>query len=288
MLAEISSRINTLSPAEGRVARWILDHPRQAARATLAELADGCGASEPTVIRFCRRLGLAGFRELGLRLSEASAQPASYLHRDVRADDRAADAAAKVIDASVHALLDVLRRLSSMPLEAAVAVMQAARQLAFAGLGASGYVASDACHKFFRLGLPCTTLTDTPSILQFAAIAEHSDVLVIVSHSGRWTELGRAAHMAAGRGSTVIALTDPRSSLAGAANIVFPCDAHEDANVYTPMSSRLAQLALLDALQVALALALGDQAVARLKLTKAALRPATDHSDARTSNQDGD
>lgn len=273
MLAEISNRISTLSPAERRVGRWILDHPRQAARATLAELAAGCGASEPTVIRFCRRLGLAGFRELGLRLSEASAQPTSYLHRDVQPDDRAADAAAKVIDASVRGLLDVLTRLSSIPLDNAVAAMRKARQLAFAGLGASGYVAGDACHKFFRLGLPCTALTDTPSILQFAAIADPDDVLIIASHSGRWTDLARAAGWAKVRGSTVIALTDPRSNLASAASIVFPCDAHEDTNVYTPMSSRLAQLALLDALQVALALAMGDAAVARLKLTKSALRP---------------
>jgi RpiR family carbohydrate utilization transcriptional regulator len=45
----------------------------------------------------------------------------------------------------------------------------------------------------------------------------------------------------------------------------------EEANVYTPMSSRLAHLALFDALQVTLALALGELAVRRLQRSKAVL-----------------
>jgi len=50
---------------------------------------------------------------------------------------------------------------------------------------------ADACHKFFRLGIPCSTLMDTPMILQFAAIAEPADVLVLLSHTGRWPGFSR-------------------------------------------------------------------------------------------------
>ena len=272
MLNQIESRLSEFSPSERRVAGWILDHPRQAAGATLAHIARECGTSEPTVVRFCRRLGLRGFRELGIRLTEALSQPGGYVHRDVSADDAPADAVGKVMDASIRSLVDVRSRLSSMPIPAAVAAMTAARQLAFAGLGASGHVARDACQKFFRLGIPCCSLTDTPMILQFAAIAEPRDVLIVASQSGRWPELARAAELARDNGATVIALTDPQTTLAAAANILFPYQAFEDANVYTPKSSRLAQLALLDALLVALALELGDPAVARLRDAKRALR----------------
>lgn len=273
MIAQIESRLSEFSPSQRRVAGWILDHPRQAAAATLAHIARECGTSEPTVVRFCRRLGLRGFRELGIRLTEALSQPGGYVHRDVSADDAPADAVGKVMDASIRSLVDVRGRLSSMPIPAAVAAMTRARQLAFAGLGASGHVARDACQKFFRLGIPCCALTDTPMILQFAAIAEPRDVLIFASQSGRWPELTRAAELARENGATVIALTDPQTTLAGAADVLFPYQAFEDANVYTPMSSRLAQLALLDALLVALALELGDPAVAKLRDAKRALRP---------------
>jgi RpiR family carbohydrate utilization transcriptional regulator len=276
MLNQIEQRLPDLSPAERRVADWVLGHPRQAARAKLAAVARASKASEPTVIRFCRRLGLGGFRELAIRLTEALSQPASYVHRDVRVDDATADAVAKVIDASIQSLLDVRSRLSAMPIDAAVAALSAARQLAFAGLGASGHVARDACQKFFRLGIPCTTLVDSPMIVQYAAIAGPGDVLIFTSQSGRWPELAGAAELARGRGAIVIALTDPQTSLARAADIVFPYNALEDTSVFTPMSSRLAQLALLDALQVALAVSLGKPAVENLRNSKRALLAATE------------
>lgn len=272
MLNTIEQRVPDLSPAEQRVARWILGHPRQAAGGTLAVVARECGTSEPTVIRFCRHVGLGGFRELAIRLTETLSRPVSYVHRNVGPDDTASDAITKVMDASIQSLIDIRAQLSTMPIDAAVEALSAARQVSFAGLGASGQVAQDACQKFFRLGIPCTALTDTPMILQYAAIVDPADVMIVISQTGRWPELARAAELATKGGATVIALTDPRATLAAAADIVFPYRAPEDSGVYTPMSSRLAQLALLDALQVALALAIGDPAVEKLRNAKSALQ----------------
>ena len=271
MLSRISHALPALSPSEKRVAEWVLAHPREATDATLAHIAGECKTSEPTVLRFCRRLGLGGFRELGIRLAESLSAPGSYVHRDVSPDDSTSDAVMKVMDASIQSLAEMRAQLSSMPVDEATRAMAAARQIAFAGLGASGHVARDACHKFFRLGIPCASLTDTPMILQFAAIAEPDDVLVLLSHTGRWQEFAQAADIARERGATVVAITNPESALAGAASILFPCHVVEDTNVYTPMSSRLGQLALLDAILVALALARGASATERLKLSKDAL-----------------
>ena len=273
MLSEINRILPDLSPSERRVAEWTVAHPKEAAHATLAHVADECGTSEPTVIRFCRHVGLKGFRELGIRLTEALSNPTSYVHRDVQANDSSSDAIIKVMDASIKSLIDMKASLSQMPVDEAVEALSKARQIAFAGLGASGHVASDAYHKFFRLGIPCSTLTDTPMILQFAAIAEPKDVLVLLSHTGRWPEFARAARMATKRGATVIAITNSESDLAKAASILFPAQVIEDTSVFTPMSSRLAQLALLDAIHVALALTRGPGASDRLRRSKDALLP---------------
>jgi len=271
MLATIENALPSLSRSEKRVARWILEHPREAANATLAKIARECETSEPTVVRFCRRVGLTSFRELALRLTEATSNPVSYVHRDVGPDDSTSDAVFKVMDASIQSLLDMRSQLSSMPVEAAVEAMKQARQIAFAGLGASGHVAADACHKFFRLGIPCTVYRDVPMILQFAAIAGPDDVLILLSHTGRWKEFVRAAKLAKERGATVIALTNPDSEIAAEASLLFPCRVIEDTSVYTPMSSRLAQLALIDAIHVALALARGEAATETLRRTKDAI-----------------
>ncbi|MCH9696276.1 MAG: SIS domain-containing protein [Gammaproteobacteria bacterium] len=271
MLSTINRALPDLSRSEKSVAEWVLAHPKEAAGATLAHIAAECGTSEPTVVRFCRHVGLSGFRELGIRLTEALSNPASFVHRDVRPDDSSSDAVLKVMDASIQSLIDMRSLLSTMPIDAAIRTMSRARQIAFAGLGASGHVARDACHKFFRLGIPCSSLNDTPMILQFAAIAEPDDVLVLLSHTGRWVEFAHAARLATTRGATVIAITNPESKLATEASLLFPCQVIEDTSVYTPMSSRLAQLALLDAIHVALALECGETAVDRLRDSKNAL-----------------
>ncbi len=271
MLTKITDALPGLSPSEQRVARWVLEHPKKAANTTLARLAIECDTSEPTVVRFCRRVGLSGFRELTIRLTESLSNPATYVHRDVRSNDSTSDAIIKVMDASIQSLIEMRSQLSSMPVDDAVDVMKGARQIAFAGLGASGHVARDACHKFFRLGIPCTSLQDTTMILQFASIAEPDDVLLLLSHTGRWEDFTRAARLARTRGACVIALTNQDSNIAREVDCLFPCQVIEDTSIYTPMSSRLAQLALLDAICVALALARGDTASDNLRRSKDAL-----------------
>ena len=275
MLDQITQSLHELSRSEKRVAEWILAHPREAIGATLAQVSRECETSEPTVVRFCRRVGLKGFRELGIRLTEALSTPGTYVHRDVHSDDSSSEAVVKVMDASIKSLIDMKSQLDEMPVDDAVNAMANARQIAFAGLGASGHVAGDACHKFFRLGIPCSTLMDTPMILQFAAIAEADDVLVLLSHTGRWPEFAQAARIATQRGATVIAITHSASTLAAEASILFPAQVIEDTSVFTPMSSRLAQLALLDSILVALALTRGPGASDRLRRTKDALTFAT-------------
>jgi RpiR family carbohydrate utilization transcriptional regulator len=271
MLDRIHQQIDSLTRAERKVAEWVVSHPRQTIDGSVADLAAAAGISEPTVIRFCRSMGLAGFPALKIRLTEALSQPGSFLHRDVNANDSIDDAVIKVIDGSIQALMDIRTLVSSMPFEAAVSALSSARQLVFIGVGASGYVARDACQKFFRLGVPCTVATDTPTILQATAIATDKDAYIVTSHTGRWPEVARGAQAARRHGAEVIALTDPGSLLAHAASTVFECHAREDTSVYTPMSSRLAQLAILDALHVALALKLGSTADVMLRRSKQAL-----------------
>ena len=271
MLGIITKALPDLTPSEQRVGRWILEHPKEAATITLARLAVECETSEPTVVRFCRHVGLGGYRELAIRLTEALSNPTTYVHRNVSADDSCSDAVIKVMDASIQSLVEMRSQLSEMPIDEAVEAMKQARQIAFAGLGASGHVARDACHKFFRLGIPCTSLHDTTMILQFATLAESRDVLILLSHTGRWSEFALAAKLARERGATVIAITTPDSAIATEASLVFPCKVVEDTSLSTPMSSRLAQLALLDAIQVALALARGSIGSENLRRSKDAL-----------------
>lgn len=268
---DIRAALPDLSRSELKVAEWLLANTRIAIDTPITEVALATEVSEPTVIRFCRTMGLSGFKELKTHLIAALHKPQSYVHHDVSVEDNATGAAIKVLENSVHALVDLRGAIATMPFEPAVSKMSHARQLVFVGLGASGHVANDACHKFFRLGIPCSTATDSPTILQKAAIASTHDVFIAISHTGSWPELIRAMQTAKDRGAIILTVTSPGSELAQTATCAFNCHTPEDTNVYTPMSSRLAQLTLLDALQVSLAIKLGDLAETNLRLTKNAL-----------------
>lgn len=259
------------SKAELKVAQFVLSDARLVLRMSIAELARHVGVSEPTVIRFCRRLGYSGFRGFKDELLAQSGNMDSVLHQTITENDPVSEAVSKVLESCTRTLLDVSHLAPSLPFEPAAAMLTKAKQIVFAGLGASGFVAQDAQHKFFRLGIPCRTALDTPTILQSAAIAQPGEVFIFISQTGEWPELVDALDRCRAQGVSTLAFTRRGSELAARADLVFDCEVGENTHVYTPMNSRLATLALLDALQVSLAILMGQPAEANLRETKTVL-----------------
>jgi len=259
------------SKAELKVAQFVLSDARLVLRMSIAELARHVGVSEPTVIRFCRRLGYSGFRGFKDELLAQSGNMDSVLHQTITENDPVSEAVSKVLESCTRTLLDVSHLALSLPFEPAAAMLTKAKQIVFAGLGASGFVAQDAQHKFFRLGIPCRTALDTPTILQSAAIAQPGEVFIFISQTGEWPELVNALDRCRAQGVSTLAFTRRGSELAARADLVFDCEVGENTHIYTPMNSRLATLALLDALQVSLAIVMGQPAEANLRETKTVL-----------------
>jgi RpiR family carbohydrate utilization transcriptional regulator len=270
-LSLIERQAADCSKAELKVAQFVLSDARLVLRMSIAELARHVGVSEPTVIRFCRRLGYSGFRGFKDELLAQSGNMDSVLHQTITENDPVSEAVSKVLESCTRTLLDVSHLARSLPFEPAAAMLTKAKQIVFAGLGASGFVAQDAQHKFFRLGIPCRTALDTPTILQSAAIAQPGEVFIFISQTGEWPELVNALDRCRAQGVSTLAFTRRGSELAARADLVFDCEVGENTHVYTPMNSRLATLALLDALQVSLAILMGQPAEANLRETKTVL-----------------
>jgi DNA-binding MurR/RpiR family transcriptional regulator len=66
--AEIHDRMESMTPAERKVARVLLADYPSAGLASAASLAKSAGTSSPTVLRLVSRLGMAGYPELQARL----------------------------------------------------------------------------------------------------------------------------------------------------------------------------------------------------------------------------
>lgn len=273
MLTRTASIRDSLSAAERRVADWVLAHPHKVVELPLAKIAAEIGVSDPTVVRFCRSAGSKGFTDFKVRIAQNLASQ-QFVHADVRPGDDTGDIVAKVMGRSIRELASLQQRLDAGRIEEAALAMAGAKRIDFYGIGASGSVVQDAQNKFFRLGVPCVAFHDSPTIRQAAAISDAGYAVVAVSKTGHSMDVVEACKQARTNGARVIAITSPLSPLAKAAEISILVDIDEDTGAYTPMSSRLAQLAVLDVIQVAFAIQLGSSGSKKLELAKNALLTA--------------
>jgi RpiR family carbohydrate utilization transcriptional regulator len=243
-----------LRNSEKKVAKCVLGDPEAVVSASITELAEKAGTSEPTVIRFCRRLGLGGYMELRLNLAR-DLPSANYIFENVSAADSLAEIAGKILNAHREALSNTLNKLDLDDLEAAVCALQAARRIEFYGLGGSAIVARDAHHKFFRLGMPCVAYDDPHMQVMSAALLTPDDVVVVISHTGSTKDIIDSAKVARKAGAKIIGILGSENApLSKVCDIALSVFSKEVALRLAPMTSRLVQLAVVDVLFVTVAM----------------------------------
>ena len=272
LVDSIRSGLEKLSPAERKVASTVLAKPDAVIYMTLADLAREASVSEPTVVRFSRASGCDGFQSFKIRLAQSLASSYTYTDIGIAPADSTEIYATKVFMATMDTLTRVHQHLDVAALEAAVATIARAGKLEFFGLGASGAVAMDAYHKFFRLISSCAVYTDSHMQHMSASTLAPGDVVVAISHTGRTRELLETVPVAREAGATVIAITAPGSPLAAISSIVLGVAVPEDTDIHTPMVSRIAHLLLIDTLAVGVARQGGRVTSERLHRIKESLQ----------------
>jgi RpiR family transcriptional regulator, carbohydrate utilization regulator len=243
------------------VAKLVLLDPRTFASLPVTELAERAHVSKPTVVRFCRSMGYDGLSDFKLKLAGTVSEGVPFIHRSVDVDDKTSDVLVKVIDNTVAAFLKYRNDASSHAIEKAVDALVATYKnrgrIEFYGAGNSGIVAQDAQHKFFRLGINAIAYSDGHMQVMSASLLGPGDCVVIISNSGRTRDLMDAADIARKHGATVIVITTSGSPLAQSGHIHLSADHPEGYDRYSPMTSRLMHLMVIDIVATCLALRIG-------------------------------
>lgn len=272
LLQHIADHRQTLRRSELKVADHVLAHAARVMHSSMAELAREVGVSEPTIVRFCRAIGCGGFQDLKLRLAQSLAGGASFGQFAISEDDNVAQLSQKIFDATLATLMDVRSRLDARALEQAIEALAAARRVEFYGFGASGAVASDAQHKFFRLLVSTAAYSDPHMQAMSAVTLGPGDVAVAISQTGRTKDLLHSATLVVESGAQLISLCPSHTPLAELASVHIAIDVPEDTDVYTPLSSRIAHLVVIDVLAMGMAMRRGPELVGHLKSVKRSLR----------------
>jgi RpiR family carbohydrate utilization transcriptional regulator len=272
LLTRIEAARDHLTASEARVAAIILGNPNLATELAISALAQQAGVSEPTVARFCKALGFSGLREFKLQLARSLGGASAVAAQPVSGEDSAGSAGVKVIDRAIQALTALRDTLDGRVLAEAARRIARARRLEFYGQGNSGIVAQDGQHKFFRMGLATGAYSDPHVHAMSAALLGTTDVVVAISASGRTLDLIRSIEIAKQAGAFVIAITTRASPLTRICDLTIAVDVEEDQDPYSPMTSRLLHLQVLDMLAVLVALEMGQEmlgAVQRVRRTVA-------------------
>ena len=244
----IKKNLDTFSKSERKVAEAILVSPETAIHSSIANLAKTAEVSEPTVNRFCRRLDTKGFPDFKLHLAQSLANGTPYVNRNVNEDDGPEAYTSKIFESTMACLNTAKNGLDTNLINRAVDVLTQANKISFFGLGASSSVAHDALNKFFRFNIPVSCFDDIVMQRMSCINSSEGDVIVLISHTGRTKLLVEVAQLARENDAFVIALTEANSPLAEQSNLVLSLGVPEDTDVYMPMSSRIAQLVLIDVL----------------------------------------
>lgn len=243
----------SLRKSEAKVATYVLAHANDVIKMRIVDLAAQSEVSEPTVIRFCRALGFDGFQSFKLQLAQQLGLGSVYTQFAVDDNDTVADLGNKVFDTTIGSLLTVRDELNPEVLEQAINTISNARRVEFYGFGASGSVAADAQHKFFRLQLSTAAYTD-PHIQHMSAISlSTKDVVVAISQSGETQALLQSVTLAREAGAKVIGVAPQNTSLSHQCSIPIYVNMEEDLQSFTPVSSRIAHLVVIDVLATGVA-----------------------------------
>lgn len=253
LIIKIKERRDQLRKSERKVADFVLDHAQAVLGMRIVDVAAGADVSEPTVVRFCHALDVDGFQAFKLQLAQHLGASSSYSQFSVDDTDTVADLSHKVFDSTIGSLLTIRDELDPLALEQAIAAINRAKRVEFYGFGASGSVASDAQHKFFRLQLSSAAYTD-PHIQHMSAISlSAQDVVVAISQSGRTKALIQSVELALDAGAIVIGLAPQDTPLSKLSTIPIFVNMEEDLQVFTPVSSRIAHLLVIDVLAMGVA-----------------------------------
>ena len=253
LIKAISESLGSLRKSERKVADFVLADPAVILNMRIIDLANQSQVSEPTVLRFCRALGYDGFQSFKLQLARYLGSSGIYSQFSVSDADSITDVSKKVFDSTIGSLIAVREELDITALESAIEALAIAERVEFYGFGASGSVAIDAQHKFFRLQVSAAAYTD-PHIQHMSAISLKSgDVVVAISQSGRSTALIQSLKLAREAGATVIGLVPDKTPVADLCAIPIHINVEENQHVFSPVSSRIAHLVVIDVLAMGVA-----------------------------------
>ena len=257
LFTTISQARPAMRPAQKKVSDFVLKHPEKAASSTISELSKAVGISTASVVRFCEDIEFSSFTAFRLAVSVASEQRRvaretfSIDKDEIDPNDSMQEVVAKTVFHEVEAIQQTGSNLDLKTLEKVVGLITKAKRIELFGLGSSSLATQDLRQKLHRIGLFAFDSPDNHQSITSSALMNPGDVGIVFSHSGVTPETLEVLKIMKRSGAKTVAVTNfPESVISRNADFRLTTVAKETRYRSGAMSSRIAQLALVDFLFV--------------------------------------
>jgi RpiR family carbohydrate utilization transcriptional regulator len=282
VLTRVDQVRSEFSKSERRIVDLLVKDMHGFAQLNVKEVAARTKVSEPTVVRFCRRLGYEGFKDLKLQIiQELAYRQATQENVANRAGEPAASHASTstegVGNTVYRAAADALERAQASldwpAVEASARAIAGARRVVIYGVGGSSAVMAAELHtRLFRLDVNSVLHSDSYTQRMSAATLSPRDVAIFISSTGRPQMLVDTVELSKHFGAKCIGITPKLGRIGRELDI---CIDHEltqgGVHPYHPNPMRYVQLYAIDTLAYAVALQLGKTAETALKRVRASV-----------------
>ena len=248
----IKNELKNLSKTEIKVANYILNNLDEVKLLTSSQLAKNIGVGQSTIIKFIKKIDINGFTEFKIRLGEELAKISStpsYLYGDITLNDSMKDISKKLSYNSINAINSTLDNLDFEQLNKAINLLHKARKIVILGVGASSLVGKDFFYKLSKIGKMAFHDFDPHVQLTHTTTLNKNDLVVAISHGGESKEVLLGVEKAREHGAKTISITNiGNNPVSKNSDINLYSIAYEDLFRSSAISSRMAQLSLIDIL----------------------------------------
>lgn len=244
-----------LTPAEQQLAQVVLAMGERIQATSIKELARAASVSIATVHRFCKKIGLEGFKELKIELARSmAANDDAPMPVDINFPFNAGDDAQTIVPAirSLYeaTLRDTCELLDASELRRAAKLVGSARRVGIYTHSHNLYPAQMMCDRLLSIGHDAFCHENIQRQYRCALAADKDDVAIFISYSGLTPEVGGRIDVLTRNQVPIVFVGTPGARLRhpGLAAYLLVSDREHLQDRITQLASHIAVQFVLDAL----------------------------------------
>ena len=268
-ILKVKSIYDSLSKTELKIADYIFANCEKVIYMSVTELAHECKAGETSIIRFCQKLEYKGFQDFKLALAKENIDDSTHIHGNKIIEGNDIPSIVNQIrNNNIAAINNTASLLSFKNIDLTAEKISKASIVDIYGVGASSFTAGDLTYKLLRLGINVRNYADNHLELMSAATLNKRSVAIGISFSGCTRDTVDALKTAKENKAYTIAITNHlRSPITNYADLSLFTSAEETPLRSGALTSKIAQLFILDILYTVIAVKIKEKAYNNLDKT---------------------